>query len=266
MVWLLWGTCLVVTMHNYLSYFRNVSTDIGESRAKISVQVINSIKQIDSVKQALSGISARPVAEVARALSKSKNDKRIAALNAELDEAKRAEKLQDTLLVLQSNAVTIQSAESSDPVISLLESATPRNVTLVSTIIGMISAFAFEMLAVFFWYELESLLWPKVKPGILVSQVLPELTEMPVPEVLLSPEDEILAILKHEVDTGAIKLTVRAIRERFNCSQGKAMFIRKAYLSLQTHSPVAMRKVKLDSIQPMQSEKSRNAAQLKKAA
>jgi len=263
MVWLLWGICMVVTMNNYLLYFRNVSTEAGEFRAKDSVQVINSNQQIKTVEQALSHLTHRSVVEVTRDLSKTTNDKRIAVLKAELDEATRAEKLQDTLQVLQSNAVTIQAAESSGPVTLLLESPTPHNDAVVSNIIGMIKAFAFEMLAVYFWYALESLLWPKVKPEILV---LTEMTEMPVPEVLDLSDDEMLAILRHEVEIGEIKVAVRAIRKRFNCSQTKAMFIRDAYLSLPNKSPVSMRKAKLDSIQPMQSEKSEIAAQMKKAA
>lgn len=228
-VWLLWCACLVATMYSQLSFFTNVSNVAGEIRAKNSVQVANSTQQIESIKQALSRITARPIAVVARDLSKSTNDKRIAALNAELDEAKRVEKLQDTLIALESNAVTIQSAESKDPLHSLLESVTGGNTAVISIAIGTTFALVLELLAVFLWYELLSKSQPEVKPEISVSSVSPELTELPVPEVLVSSEDEKLAILKHAIDTGKIKPTVAAIREFLQCSQSQAMSMRKVF-------------------------------------
>lgn len=238
-VWLLWCACLVATMYSQLSFFTNVSTVAGENRAKNSVQVVNSNQQIESVNQALSRISARPVAEVARALSKSTNDKRIAALNAELDEAKRAEKLHDTLIALQGSAVTIQSAESNDPLLLLLESVTGTNAAVISIAIGTTFALVLELLAVFLWYELLSKPQPKVNLEISVSSVSSELKEMPVPEVLVSPEDEKLATLKHAIDTGKIKPTVAAIRNFLQCSQAKAMSLRKEFLIILSHSTVS---------------------------
>ena len=253
-------------MYFQLSFFTSVSADAGESRAINSVQVISSNQQIETVKQALSRISARPVAEVARVLSKSKNDKRIAALSAELDEAKRAEKLHDTLITLLSNADTIQSAESNDPVISLLEKVTHSNAAVISITIGTASALVLELLAAFWWYLLRSKPDQEVKPETLVPSGSTELTKSPVPEVPISSEDAKLAIVKQAVDTGEIQPTVESIRKLLKCSTAQAMAIRKAFLSIPNHSPVARGEAKLDYIHPVQSEKSRTAAQLKKAA
>jgi hypothetical protein len=225
--WLIWCACLVITMYNYLSYFTNASTYAGELRAKNSVQVINSNEQIESAKQALSRISARSVAEVARALSKSKGDKRIAALDAELDEAKRAEKLQDDLITLQGNAVAIQSAESNDPVISKLESVTHRNAAVISLTIGATSALVLELLAAFWWYELRSNPQPEVKPEISVLSVLSELTESSGSDDIVSSKDEKLEVVKQAIDSGTIKPTVTAIRKYLRCGQDKAFAIHK---------------------------------------
>lgn len=226
-VWLLWCACLVATMYSQLSFFTNVSTVAGEIRAKNSVQVVNSTQQIESVKQALSRITARPVAVVARELSKSTNDKRIVALNAELDEAKRVEMLQDILIAVESNAVTIQSAESNDPLLSLLELVTGSNASVISIVIGTTFALVLELLAVFLWYELLSKSQPEVKSEISVPSVSPELIELPIPEVLALSEDEKLATLKHAIDTGEIKPTVAAIRKFLRCGQDKAVLIHK---------------------------------------
>jgi hypothetical protein len=264
--WVIWSACLVVTMYFQMSFFTSVSADAGESRAINSVQVISSNQQIETVKQALSRISARPVAEVARALSKSKDDKKIAALSAELDEAKRAEKLHDTLITLLSNADTIQSAESNDPVITLLEKVTHSNAATISITIGTASALVLEFLAAFCWYLLQSKPDQEVKPETLVPSGSTELTKSPVPEVPISSEDAKLTIVKQAVDTGEIQPTVESIRKLLKCSTAQAMALRKAFLSIPIHSPVARGEAKLDYIHPAQSEKSSTAAQLKKAA
>lgn len=215
--WLLWCACLIATMYSQLSYFTNVSTVAGKIRARNSVEVANSTRQIESIKQALSQVRARPVTVVARDLSKSKNDKRIAALNVELEEARRAEKLQDILIGLESNAVTIQSTESKDPLISLLESVTHIGAAIISITTGTTFAFVLEMLAVFLWCELLS----KSQPEIPVSP------ELAMPEILTSPEDEKLATVKHAIASGQIRQTVTAIRKYLRCGQDKAVSIHK---------------------------------------
>jgi hypothetical protein len=181
-VWILWGTCLVATMYGQLSFFTYVSAVAGENRASTSVQVVNSMRQIESVKQALSRISARPVAVVSHKLSKSTDEKRNAALSAELDEAKRAEKLQDTLITLESNAFAIHSAERSDPLISLLESVSGSSAAAISIIIGTTFALVLELLAVFLWCELLSKPLSEVKSGLSIAP------ELPVPDVPASSE------------------------------------------------------------------------------
>lgn len=220
--WLIWSICISLSVYNYLSYYTNASADDGENRAVRSVLVINSTQQIESVKQSLSRISARPVAEVARALSKSKNEKRIAALNAELEEAKRAEKLQDTLQALLSNAAAIQRSESNEPLLMLLESVTHLSAAVISMAIGAARALAMELLAAFWWYILRSISQPEVKPEISVSH---ELTALPVSDVFVSPDDDKLAKVKHAIATGQIRQTVRDIREYLRCGQDKAIAI-----------------------------------------
>ena len=106
-----WCLCLCVTMHNQLSYLTNVSTEAGENRANNSVQVINFNQQIETVKQEISRSRARSLTVIAHALSKATDDKIIAALNTELDEAKHVAKSQDHLHTLQSCVDSIQIAE-----------------------------------------------------------------------------------------------------------------------------------------------------------
>lgn len=229
-VWLLWLACLIVTMYSQLSFFTNVSLVAGENRAKNSVEVVNLAQQIESIKQALSHISSRPVTVVARDLSKSKNEKRVAALNAEMEEAKRAVKLQDTLIRLEGSVVTIQSTESKDPLISLIESVTHRDAAVILIAIGVTFAFVLELLAVFLWSELLSKSQPESKSKIPMSP------EMKVSEVLISSENEKLAALKIAIHTGKVKPTVAAIRKFLQCSQAKAMSLRKEFLTIVDHS------------------------------
>ena len=223
--WLIWSVCISLSLYNYLSYYANVSASDGENRANKSALVINSTQQIESVKQSLSRISARPVAEVARDLSKSKNEKRIAALNVELEEAKRAEQLQDTLQALLSNAAAIQRSESNEPLLTLLESVTHLSAAVISMAKAAASALAMELLAAFWWYVLRSILQPEVKPAIAVSSVSHEFTVLPVSDVFVSPDDDKLAKVKHAIATGQIRQTVRDIREYLSCGQDKAIAI-----------------------------------------
>ena len=167
-------------------------------------------------------------------MDKSKNDKKIAALNEELDEAKRAEKLQDTLITLNSNAVAIQSTESKDPLLSLLVEVTGSNASVITIFVGTTFALVLELLGVFLWYEFLSKSQPEVKSEISTLSVSPELTELSLPEILVSSKDEKLATLKHAIDTKEIKPTVAAIREFMQCSQSQAMSLRKVFIQSET--------------------------------
>ncbi len=260
---LMWVACLIVTMYIQQSYFTNNSTVEGERRAKNSVQVASLKQRIETIKEEHSRIHARPVAVVARALSKATDEKIIAALNAEMEEAKRAERLQDTLITLQGNMVSIQIAESNDPEISLLVSVTGISAAVISFCYQTTRTLMMELLGAFFWYKLQSKPHQEVKPEISVASVS---LELPVPEVPVSPDDDKLAIVRQAVENGEIKQTVASIRKFLKCSTAKAMAIRKAFLSIPNHSPVARGEAKLDYIHPVQSEKSRTDAQLKKAA
>lgn len=155
---------------------------------------------------------------IARALSKATDDKIIAALKAEQDEAKRVEKLQDYLQTLQSRADSIQIAESNDPEISLIESVTGISAAQIRLFIGATGTLALESLAVFLWYVFSSKLQQEIKPEILVSSSSPELSKSPVPEAPASFEHEKMANLKHAVDTGEIKLAGDNIRNYLRCA------------------------------------------------
>jgi hypothetical protein len=221
---MLWIACLVVTILSQLSFFTDVSHADGEYRAMNSVQAVNARRQIESAKEALGRITARPVAVVARNLSKSTNAKRTAALEVELDEAKRAAKLQDTLITLENIAANIQSNESNAPLLSLFETATGNNAAVTTIILGVMRALVFELLGVFFWYELLKP-QPEVESQIAGSSAS---RELPVPEVPSSVEDKQLATLKHAINAGKVKPTVAAIRKFMQCSQDKASSLRKS--------------------------------------
>ncbi len=231
---LMWVGCLVVTMHIQQSYLTNNSKVDGEYRAKNSVEVASLMQRIETIKEENSRNHARPVAVIARALSRETDDKIIAALNAEMEQAKRAERLQDTLITLQGNVVSIQSAERNDPEISLLVSVTGISAEVIAFCYQTTRTLMMELLGSFFWYKLQSKPHQEVKPEIAVASVLPEL---PVPEVPVSPDDVKLAIVRQAVDAGEIKPTVVSIRKLLRCSTVKAMTIREAFLSIPNHAP-----------------------------
>jgi anti-sigma28 factor (negative regulator of flagellin synthesis) len=78
----------------------------------------------------------------------------------------------------------------------------------------------------------------EVKSEISVSSVSPDLTELPVPEALISSEDEKLATLKHAIETGEIKLKVETVRKFMHCSQKRAMLLRRELLTHPKPLPV----------------------------
>jgi hypothetical protein len=152
--WVLWGACFVGTLFSHLSFFANAQDHAGEFRSETSVQVSNSTQQIEATKQALSHITARSVATVARELAYARSNKRRAALSEELDEAKRSERLQDALLTAMESDKSTRNNAATDPLLTLLSRYSGANANGISLLIGMALALILEMLGVFLWYEL----------------------------------------------------------------------------------------------------------------
>ncbi len=205
--WILWVGCLVGTVYGHANFFVNSSIRAGHVRTQASTQVIGTEKQLDAVREALAGISARPVATVASEIARTRKWPRRKALEIELAEAERAAQLRDELVRLSATATQAGVAAAENPVTSRVAGVTGSNAASIELVIGIGLSILLELVGALLWWEVFRL--PEDGPSSAAASADP------------------VAELREAVSTGRCKPTVAGIREFMGCGQARAMDLRR---------------------------------------
>ena len=201
--WLVWSCCLVCAIYGHLTFLTHASLRAAESRAEQSAKVVGTERQIEAARAALDAIKARPVALVAAALAVTDDKRERAALKVELAEGKRSEILRDELVRLSGVATEAKVTGATDPVTMRLAGVMGVTESNVTVTIGMVFAILLELIGSLLWYE------------VLRDN-----------EAKSDSADEVAA-LKTAIEEGECRETVASIRAFLQCSQARAMELRR---------------------------------------
>lgn len=151
--WLVWSVCLLCAVYGHLTFLTHASLRAAEAHAQQSALAIGTERQIQSAREALDEIKARPVATVAAQLAQEGDRRMRAALRAELAEGKRAENLRDDLAQFEAVYTAVRVTGATDPVTERLAVVTGWTVSGVSVVIGMTFAMLLELIGTLLWFE-----------------------------------------------------------------------------------------------------------------
>lgn len=211
--WAVWTGCLLCAIYGHLTFLTHASLRAGETRAQQSALTVGTERQIESAREALAEIKARPVATVAAQLAQ-ESDRRVrAALRAEIAEGKRAQAIRDDLARLEAVSTGAQVSGSSDPVTANLAEGG------VSVAIGLTFSFLLEVIGALLWYEALR------HSGEIVRAVVAE-EESGQAAATESVTDHVTQVTR-AISADLCKPTVAGIRTFLNCSQSRAMELRK---------------------------------------
>lgn len=234
--WAVWTGCLLCAIYGHLTFLTHASLRAGEARAQQSALTVGTERQIETAREALAEIKARPVATVAAQLAQ-ESDRRVrAALRAEIAEAKRAQAIRDDLARLEAVSTGAHVKGSSDPVTASLATVTGWSESGVSVAIGLTFSFLLELIGALLWYEA---LKPKLREAhqltsfeVAWNQVrrrnsVDSDSVATAKEAVTSGATDPVTAVTNAINAGEIKPTVADIRGYLNCSQGRAMTIRR---------------------------------------
>lgn len=218
--WAVWAGCLLCAIYGHLTFLTHATLRAGEARAQQSALTVGTERQIQSRREALAEIQARPVATVAAQLAQ-ESDRRVrAALRAEIAEGKRAEAIRDDLARLEAVSTGAQVSGSSDPVTANLSTVTGWSESGVSVAIGLAFSFLMEVFGAFMWVKALRTPAPETKH----EEIEPVTVAQEA--VTTSATDQITQVIE-AIRTGKCKPKVEDIRLFLACSQGRAMAIRR---------------------------------------
>lgn len=221
--WLVWGCCLLCAVYGHLTFLTHASLRAAEARAEQSVLAIRVERQIATAREAMARIEARPVAVVAAQLAQ-ESDRRVrAALREEIAEGRRAAALQADLARLEADSTTVQVVGSADPVTAHLAVMTGWTESGISVVIGMAFAMLLELIGALLWFD-------ALKPR---ADAHPEPATSPItndeqvqPVATSGATDQVTQVAE-AIQAGKCRPTVAGIRTFLNCSQSRAMELRR---------------------------------------
>jgi len=219
--WILWSGCFACAIFGHLTFLTHSALDASQNRVQQSVQVRSTDAQIKAVKDALSAISARPVAVVAAEMANTDDWKRVVALREELRQSKRADGLRDELVRLSAVTADAVVANSADPVTSRIASITGLSEAGITITIGLLFSILLELTGAFLWFETL-----RRQP---VTLPVTTVTESVTTQVTARSAD--LSRLVEAIQARQCRTTVRSIRTFLHCSQQKAMMLRREILA-----------------------------------
>ena len=211
--WLVWMGCLVGAIYGHLTFFTNSAQRAADNRAQQSALAVGTQRQIDTAKDALSRITARPVTIVTAELAVTEDRRERSALRAEIAEGKRAQMLLDDLARLSAVSTTAQIPVT-DPVTARLAAVTGWNESQVAVAIGLTFSVLLELIGALLWYEAmrrTTVIAPLSNGTTCVTQ----------------PVTDIVTMLRRAITAGECQKSVRGIREFLGCSQVRAMELRR---------------------------------------
>ena len=220
--WILWFGCLLCAIFGHLTFLTHSTSNASQIRVQQSVQVQSTQKQIEAVREALGTISARPVSVVAAEIGETGDWKRLVALREELKQAKRADGLRDELVRLSAVTTDAVVAGAADPVIGRIAAITGWSEAGVTISIGMLFSILLELTGAFLWFETLKRQQSQIQA---VTLPVTTVTESVTTQVTHVSGD--LSRLLGAIQSGQCHTTVASIRTFLNCSQQKAMTLRR---------------------------------------
>lgn len=215
--WLVWTGCLLCAIYGHLTFLTHASLRAGDIRARQSALAVGTEHQVETTREAMAGIKARPIAIVAAELAQSSVRRERAALREEIAEGRRTEALQDQLVHLSGISTTAQVSGATDPVTARLAAVTGYSESGVSVVIGMTFSILLELVGALLWYE-----------ALSKSEVYTERTTETVTAAATHPVTDTVTTLRSAIEAGSCRETVASIREFLGCSQARAMELRRA--------------------------------------
>jgi hypothetical protein len=250
--WLVWTGCLLCAVYGHLTFLTHASIRAGEVLAQQSALAVGTQKQVETIKDALAGIKARPVAEVTAQLSTTDSSRVRAALRSEISEGKKAEALRDDLVRLSQVSTTAQIDGAVDPVTAKLAAFLGVTEGAVAVTVGLIFSMLMELIGALVWVEVlrpsnansvavipvtaretVGVTRPVTQPesndvtgvtGNETTHVTSSVTSFVTPVTFdeTSHEADRVTTLKKAIELGKCKGTVAGIREYLGVSQSTA--------------------------------------------
>jgi hypothetical protein len=209
--WALWAFCMIGSVYSHVTFLSYAGLRAGEERAHHSTQRLNIDRQTEAIREALAGISARPVTVVADELSHTKRRRERIALEAELSESKRAVVLREELIKLASNASVTEITGTTDLVTTGISKVAGSNQSNVALVASLLFSIMLELIGTFLWYE-----------------ILQHHTVQPNGRVHRQDKQKAISEVKEAIASGKIKPRVKDIRVFLGCGQARAMEVRRS--------------------------------------
>lgn len=224
-LWPVWILCLALAGFGHASWFYLNAESAAEVRqaGRAAARAVATERSV--IEQALAGIKARPVAQVAAQLARTTDPDRREALAAELAEARRAAGLRDRLIVLSRNTTGTGEEQSGTPG-NGAGTVQERDVTLVMSVVA---ALLLEVLGALVW----SVAFAGDDDAAHAAQARAEpaatVVSPPVQVGTVEVVDE-LADLRAAIARGECKPSARGIKEYMGCGSDTAVRLRRQLL------------------------------------
>lgn len=209
--WVLWAFCMMGSVYSHVTFLSYAGLRAGEVRALHSIQRLNIERQTEAIRDALAGISARPITIVADELSHTKARRERIALEAELSESKRAVALQDQLIKLANNASETEVTGATDLVTTGISRVAGSNQSNVALVASLLFSAMLELIGTFLWYE-----------------ILQHHAVHANDRAHRRDKQKFISEVKEAIESGKIKPRVKDIRVFLGCGQARAMEVRRS--------------------------------------
>lgn len=220
--WVVWSGCLLCAVYGHLTFLTHANLRAGDMRAQHSSLSVATERQISITQASLAEIKARPISLTAAELAASKSWRERAALNVEIAEGKRAQKLRDELGRLSQVSTTAQVTDSVDPVTARLSEATGISESAITVVIGLAFSILIELVGALLWFE-------ALRQPVAPASPSQPAKEQDITEEITAVTDDITRVTA-AITSGECKPTVGGIRVFMACSQTRAMELRQRYL------------------------------------
>lgn len=260
-LWPTWALCLAGALYAHASFLAAASRDAAAAQLASSPAAAAAAQQRADIERSLDNIKARPTAQISRQLSWATDPVRAAALQVELQEARRADVLRDRLIALSVDTAAAAASATSDPLGSAVAGILGVSSDAVTLTISLLLAFLIELIGMLLWREVftgvskpnqapESAMIPAPtaapKAEAVVQPVMQQVVQFNmqppvqpvVHEVMQADDSQRLQIesddksrLRAAIERGECGTTVADVRTFFRCSQDKARALRRAVVT-----------------------------------
>jgi hypothetical protein len=224
--WILWFGCLLCAIFGHLTFLTHSTIRAGEVRVQQSALMSATQNQILATRSALDAISARPVVVVAAEIAQTNSWRESTALREELKQAKRADALRDELMRLSAVTSTTLITNATDPVTSRVAAVTGLSEAAITIGVGLLFSILLELTGTFLWFEaLRDKPQYENTVQLAAPRVTTSVTTAVTTQVTRIVDD--VSQLREAIQLGQCRTTVASIRSFLNCSQQKAMTLRR---------------------------------------